>query len=60
VGVAGWSKHIDVIVQSFQSGKIAEGLVEAIGRIGEDLAAHFPPRPDDTNELPNEVVVTQR
>jgi putative membrane protein len=60
VGVEGWTKHIDVIVRSFQSGKIAEGLVEAIGRIGEDLSAHFPPRPDDTNELPDEVIVTPR
>jgi putative membrane protein len=60
VGVEGWRKHVEVLIRKIRSGEAASGLVEAIARIGEELAAHFPPRPDDINELPNDVVVTQR
>jgi putative membrane protein len=34
----------------------AEVLCREIGNIGEVLAHHFPSRPDDTNELSNEVL----
>ena len=33
----------------------ADGLAEAIGRVGEKLKTYFPYRSDDVNELPDEI-----
>ncbi len=35
--------------------RYTEALILAIEKVGSVLAAHFPHRPDDENELPNEV-----
>jgi putative membrane protein len=45
------------MVTWFSERKFREGLVEAVHAVGALLAQHFPRRPDDTNELPNEVRV---
>lgn len=45
------------VVQGMKSGQPTQALCAAIGRFGTVLAHHFPIRPDDTNELPNEVIV---
>ncbi|NJK90116.1 MAG: hypothetical protein HC923_12505 [Myxococcales bacterium] len=60
IGVEGWSSHVQTIISAIKDGHPAEGLQSAIHRIGEELARHFPPRPDDTNELENHVIVTAR
>ncbi len=39
----------------FQEGRYREGLVEGIGVLGGQLAAHFPYREDDVDELSDEV-----
>ena len=41
------------MLAGIREGRAEEGLVEAIRECGELLAAHFPPRPDDTDELEN-------
>jgi putative membrane protein len=51
-----WKALTDEIVGAARQGRLADGLVEAIGRAGRLLAQHFPRRPDDKNELPNRVV----
>ncbi len=38
-------------------GDVAGGLCREIEAMGEILARHFPIKPDDTNELPNEVII---
>jgi putative membrane protein len=56
LGNEAWQAMVNELAESLRGGKAAEGLARVIDRIGRELAAHFPPRPDDTNELPNRVV----
>ena len=37
-------------------GRVADGLVEAIAKVGTVLAAHFPRQADDINELPDRLI----
>lgn len=60
VGVDGWKRHVDALIADIRAGRATDGLLTAIDRIGAELAAAFPPRPDDTNELPNQVVTSSR
>jgi uncharacterized membrane protein len=39
----------------FKSGEYAQGLTEAIMKIGEELKNHFPYQSNDSNELPNTI-----
>lgn len=55
VGDDGWASIRDGIQAAFVSGRFAHGLEEAIRSVGAILAAHFPPRGDDRNELPDTV-----
>jgi len=48
-----WDGVVDTILQGIAESRAEEGLVEAIRMCGDLLSAAFPPRPDDTNELPN-------
>jgi uncharacterized membrane protein len=54
-GEAFWRELADAMTKHFQAGDFTGGLVLGIERAGEILAAHFPRRPDDRNELPNEI-----
>ena len=38
-----------------KSGKFTEAVIHTVEAIGKVLIAHFPRRPDDTNELPDAV-----
>ncbi len=48
-----WNDVVDSILSGIAQRRAEEGLVEAIRRCGDLLAAGFPPRPDDTDELDN-------
>jgi len=50
-----WDNVVTHVGDRFKQGKFGEGLVEGIRMAGEQLAAHFPPRADDVNELPNQI-----
>jgi len=50
-----WQNDVDSLVAAIGRGETGQGLVAAIERIGGILADAFPPRPDDANELPDEV-----
>ena len=45
------------IALGIKTGRAAENLCREIGRVGEILAEHFPVKPDDTNELSDEVII---
>ncbi len=51
-----WDKIADAMSVRFKEGRFFEGLSEAVRAVGVPLKQHFPRRPDDTNELPNEIV----
>ncbi|WP_342644196.1 TPM domain-containing protein [Rhodoligotrophos ferricapiens] len=52
-----WQTIIDRLTADIAAGRLADGLVAAVADCGNILAAHFPPRPDDLDELPNHLVV---
>jgi putative membrane protein len=51
VGSEEWQRTVDAVVKCIRSGRAAAGITGAIDAIGASLARHFPPAPDDINEL---------
>jgi putative membrane protein len=51
-----WNEVRDKIVRGIKEGKAREGICAAIESCGKALAEHFPRRPDDVNELTNQVI----
>ncbi len=51
-----WDAIAAEMSASFREGKYFDGLQKAIRAVGNELSSHFPPRPDDRNELPDEIV----
>ncbi len=50
-----WTGVAAVMEERFRKGEFTEGVLEGIARVGETLAAHFPRRADDRNELPDTI-----
>jgi len=50
-----WDEIVNRVREAFAAGRFGEGLVAGIERAGEKLAEHFPRRPDDVNELPDQI-----
>ena len=48
-----WQQVADLVSAGIREGRTADALCEAIAYCGDLLAEKFPPRSDDTNELPN-------
>ena len=57
IGDSGWDTHVATITQGIKKGAPAAALIQVIESFGRVLADKFPPRPDDTNELPNTVIL---
>lgn len=55
-GQAFWSELAAALQAGFRRADYTGALVEGIERAGALLAEHFPRRPDDTNELPDQVI----
>jgi putative membrane protein len=53
-----WRKLAEEIAAGIRDGKGAEALQRVIVACGDELARHFPRRPDDLNELPDELITT--
>jgi putative membrane protein len=51
-----WNGIMEELIRHASRGDIAEGFCLSIDRIGAFLAAHFPPRPDDRNELDDHLI----
>jgi len=50
-----WAEVVRAIETPFSEGRYADGLMAGIEMAGSRLAEHFPPRPDDVNELPDSI-----
>ena len=48
-----------LVSQGVRDGRPCEALCEAIGEIGKLLSQHFPMTPEDTNELPDAVIMEE-
>lgn len=56
VGNGYWDQQVAAIILGIRAKKAGDALCTAIAEIGSKLAVHFPPRADDTNELPNQPI----
>jgi putative membrane protein len=52
-----WDRVRNLIIQGIKRGDACSGICAAIESCGKALAEHFPPRPDDINELPDQVII---
>jgi uncharacterized membrane protein len=50
-----WDDISELLKKNFKEGKFTEGLSEGILLAGKHLKMHFPHKPDDVNELPDEI-----
>ena len=55
-----WDAVVADLTAGLKRGAIADGFVAAVARTGAILAAHVPPRPGDSNELPDSLTVLPR
>lgn len=51
-----WQSITAEMSNMLKSDDFTGAVVHAVKRVGEALAEHFPPKPDDTNELPNSII----
>lgn len=54
-GDAFWQALAAEMTGHFKKSEFTSGIIHAIQKAGELLAAHFPPQPGDGNELPDQV-----
>jgi putative membrane protein len=54
VGTEEWQGLVNEVVEAIRAGRAGAGIASAVDAIGARLAQHFPPRPDDVNELADE------
>lgn len=52
-----WDEIAERMAGLFKKGNFCEGLCVAVKEVGEHLKTHFPIKPDDVDELPDDVIV---
>ena len=52
-----WDSIKDEMQKMFQKGKFCKGILFGVEEVGKILSEHFPIKPDDTNELSNQVII---
>jgi uncharacterized membrane protein len=57
VGDAYWQTVRDLMVAALRQGRALDAVLAGIAEVGRVLAQHFPRRPDDENELSDQVSV---
>ena len=55
-----WNSIVENIIQGIKSNIVIEKLKESILECGELLEKHFPIKPDDTNELSDDVTILEK
>jgi uncharacterized membrane protein len=52
-----WDSVKNSMQEKFLQGEFCKGILLSIEEVGKKLTAHFPIKPDDTNELSNRVII---
>jgi putative membrane protein len=52
-----WGEAMAALIVAVRDGRTADGMADAVARIGAVLAEHFPRSHDDTNELSDRLIV---
>lgn len=52
-----WGEAMAVLIAQVKQGQPGEGMAQAVAKIGEVLATHFPRSEGDTNELPDRLIL---
>jgi putative membrane protein len=55
-GPESWGDAMGAMLAELQQGRIADGLIAAIEKVGDVLALHLPRQPDDINEIPDRLI----
>ena len=51
-----WGEAMAALLTEVKAGRPADGIVAAVGMIGDVLATHFPKTSADTNEIPDKLI----
>lgn len=51
-----WGAAMAAMLAELRAGRVADGMIAAVERVGVVLAEHFPRPPDDSNELPDRLI----
>jgi len=51
-----WGDAMEAMLAELKRGKVADGMIAAVERVGKVLAEHFPVEDGDTNELPDRLI----
>ena len=51
-----WGEAMQALLTEIRAGRVGDGMVAAIGKVGAVLAEHLPRAADDQNELPDRVI----
>ncbi|MEO6152768.1 MAG: hypothetical protein ABIT09_08035 [Croceibacterium sp.] len=51
-----WGEAMAVLLADVKHGRLADGMIAAVGKVGVVLAEHFPRAEDDVNELPDRLI----
>jgi putative membrane protein len=51
-----WGEAMHALISEVREGRVADGMVAAIERIGVVLAEHFPRSAEDKNEIPDKLI----
>ena len=51
-----WGEAMAALLKDVKAGRPGEGIVAAVGLIGDVLATHFPKSSEDSNEIPDKLI----
>ena len=51
-----WGEAMEALLTEVRAGRVGDGIVAAIARVGEVLEKHFPRSSADTNEIPDKLI----
>ena len=51
-----WGEAMTALLADVKQGRPADGIIAAVGIIGEVLATHFPKSSEDSNEIPDKLI----